>query len=157
MLFRSEFKHLLKEYIKYIQTHFVEFDLTSYKYKFHSYPKLGLSFEDIKNLIENDHTFKTKSRPDKENIINKISDLIDEINSNSERLKQDYLNCFSCGESIQSHNIEQLNYIKCQSCGCLIDSSNPTKTVVKIDDSNLTALSAIDFGMDYLTLNQSDL
>ena len=41
-----EFKHLLKDYIKYIPTQFIEFK--NYSYKFHSIPKMKLLLEEIR-------------------------------------------------------------------------------------------------------------
>lgn len=151
------FKQLLKEYIHYLPTDSLEFDLTNYKYKFHSYPRLGLSFEDVKNKIENDHVFKTKSRPDKDNIIKSIAELLSEIESNSIKLKEIHLNCFNCGEKLQPYNIEKLSYIKCSSCNCLIDSSCHDKIVFKVDETKFLGSSFNEFGMDYLEFNLSDL
>ena len=108
-----EFKHLLKDYIKYIPTQFIDF--ISYSYKFHSFPKTKLSFEEVKKAIENDSVFKSKSRPDQDKILKAISDLLEEIELNATRLKDEYLNCFNCGEKLHSFHIEKLNYLKCPS------------------------------------------
>jgi hypothetical protein len=147
-----DFKHLLKDYIDFIPKQFLSFDSATYKYKFHSYPKDRLTIDEIKSKIEIDHLFKSKSRPDKKNILDSISELIKEINENTERLKSDYLNCFVCGEKIPVYN-GKLNYIKCQnhSCGCLIDSSNSPKITAKVNNSKYDSLPPIEFGMDYLT------
>jgi len=152
-----EFKQLLKEYIKYIPKQFFEFNLNNYTYKFHSYPKRELSIDEIKKRIENDSMFKTKGRLDKANILNSISDLANEIESNANILKDDYLNCFNCGEKLQSYSIEKLNYIKCPNCSCLIDSSNSEKVVLKIDDIRFNNLTQMEFGMDCITLNKVEL
>lgn len=150
-----EFKHLLKDYIKYIPTQFIDF--ISYSYKFHSFPKTKLSFEEVKKAIENDSVFKSKSRPDQDNILKAISDLLEEIELNAIRLKDDYLNCFNCGEKLHSFHIEKLNYLKCTSCQCLIDSSNNEKIILKIDDSKYNTIAIDEFGMDALTFNQAEL
>ncbi|MCS4432851.1 DUF2357 domain-containing protein [Aquiflexum gelatinilyticum] len=152
-----KFKQLLKEYIKYIPEKYLEFKITTYTYKFHSYPKAKLSFEEIKASIENDSLYKSKSRPDKENIISCIQELLSEIENNSLKLRNDYLNCFNCGEKLQSFNIDRLNYLKCPSCSCLIDSSNSEKATLKIDDFKFSNLTDLEFGMDSLTLNFVDL
>jgi len=150
-----EFKHFLKEYIKYIPTQFIDFK--NYSYKFHSIPKTKLSLEEIKKGIESDSVFKSKSRPNQDNILKAISELLDEIELNAIRLRDDYLNCFNCGEKLHSFNIEKLNYLKCQSCQFLIDSSNIEKIILKIDDSKYYTLTNDEFGMDGLTLNKAEL
>ena len=150
-----EFKHLLKDYIKYIPTQFIEFK--NYSYKFHSIPKMKLLLEEIRKGIENDSVFKSKSRPDQDNILKAISDLLDEIELNAIRLKNDYLNCFNCGEKLHPFHIEKLNYLKCSSCQCLIDSSNIEKIILKIDDSKYNNLADDEFGMDGLIINKAEL
>ena len=148
---------MLKEYIKYIQTQFIEFNLSKYTYTFHSYPKSKPQFDEVKSRIENDSVFKSKSRPDKDNILKAISDLLDEIELNAIRLMDDYLNCFNCGKKLHSFNIEKLNFIKCPSCQCLIDSSNIEKIILKIDDSKYNTLTDDEFGMDGLIINKAEL
>jgi len=150
-----KFKQLLKEYIKYIPTEFLEFDLTSYFYKFHSYPKIKLSYEEIKVELENDSGYKSKGRPDRENILNCVRELLNEIESNADSLRDDYLLCYNCGAKIHSYNIEKLNYLKCiaHDCKCLIDSTNEENVTLKIDDSKYSNLNTKEFGMDYFTLN----
>lgn len=150
-----EFKHLLKDYVKYIPTQFINF--INYSYKFHSYPKIKLSYEEVKIAIEKDSVFKSNSRPNQNNILKAISDLLDEIELNAIRLKDDYLNCFSCGEKLNSFHIEKLNYLKCTSCQCLIDSSNIEKLILRIDDSKYSALNDYEFGMDSLIFNKAEL
>ena len=150
-----EFKHLLKDYIKYLPTQFIEFK--NYSYKFHSFPKTKLSLEELKKRIDNDSVFRSKSRPDQDNILKAISDLLEEIELNSIRLKDDYLNCFNCGEKLQPFHIEKLNYLKCTSCQCLIDSSNNEKIILKIDDSRYNTLTDDEFGMDGLIFNKAEL
>lgn len=150
-----EFKHLLKEYIKYIPTPFIEFK--KYSYKFHSIPKMKLSLEEVKTGVENDTVFKSKGRPDQENILKAIFDLVEEIELNAIRLKDDYLYCFNCGYKLHSFHIEKLNYLKCTSCQCLIDSSNIEKIILKIDDSRCFNLTDDEFGMDGFTLIKSEL
>lgn len=150
-----EFKHLLKDYIKYIPTQFIVFE--NYSYKFQSFPKTKLSFEEIKKDIENDSLFKSKSRTDQDNILKAISDLLEEIELNTIRLKDDYLSCFNCGEKLQSFHIEKLNYLKCPSCQCLIDSSNKEKIILKIDDSKYNTLTDEEFGMDRLIFNKAEI
>lgn len=151
-----KFKQLLKEYIKYIPTHFLEFDLTRYTFRFHSYPRTVLSLEEIKGCVENDLLYKSKSRPDREIILNCISDLFNEIGSTATKLKAD-LNCFNCGEQLHSYSVERLNYIKCAACSCLIDSSNLDKVILRIDDIRYNNLTHVDFGMECLTLNSAEL
>ena len=129
----------------------------SYSYKFHSFPKTKLSLEELKKRIDNDSVFRSKSRPDQDNILKAISDLLEEIELNSIRLKDDYLNCFNCGEKLQPFHIEKLNYLKCPSCQCLIDSSNIEKIILKIDDSRYNTLTDDEFGMDGLIFNKAEL
>ncbi len=150
-----KFKQLLKEYIQYIPTEFLEFDLTSYIYKFHSYPKTQLSYEEIKGKIEKDTLYKSKGRPDRENILNCVRELLNEIESNADSLRDDYLLCYNCGAKIHSYNTEKLNYLKCiaHDCKCLIDSTNEENVTLKIGDSRYGNLSKKEFGMDYFTLN----
>lgn len=152
-----EFKHLLKEYIKYIPRHFLEFSLNTFTYNYHSYPKVKLSVDEIMKEIENDQLFKTKSRPDKEIILNSISELLTDIETNSNKLKVDYLNCFNCGEILQAYNVNRLNYIQCTACLCLIDSSNIEKVILKINDTKYSTLSLEEFGMDALIINKAEL
>lgn len=151
-----KFKQLLKEYVKYIPELFVRFNSTSYTYKFHSYPASKLSFEEIKGKIENDVLYKSKSRPDKESIISCIKELLSEIENNAIKLRDEYLNCFNCGEKLQSYNIERLDYIKCPSCSCLLDSSNSDKVFLKIDDSRFSSLTESEFGMNFIIINKAE-
>jgi hypothetical protein len=150
-----DFKHLLKEYVQYIPQYFIEFK--NYSYKFHSYPKTKLSLVEIRKCIESNSIFKSKSRPDQDNILKAISDLYDEIELNATRLKDEYLNCFNCGEKLHSYHIEKLNYFKCPSCQCLIDSSNIEKITLRIDDENYMTLGNDEFGMDGFTFNKVEL
>ncbi|OYU82615.1 MAG: hypothetical protein CFE24_14835 [Flavobacterium sp. BFFFF2] len=150
-----EFKHLLKYYIKYIPTQFIEFK--NYSYIFHSFPKTKISFEEVKKGIENDSIFKSKSRPDQDNILKAIFDLLEDIELNAIRLKDEYLCCFNCGEKLHSFHIKKLNYLKCPSCQCLIDSSNIEKIVLKIEDSKFDTLNDDEFGMDGLIFNKAEL
>lgn len=152
-----KFKHLLKEYIKYIPTQFLTFNLSSYTYKFHSYPKTKLSNDEIKKGVENDPVFKTKGRLDRDSILKSIDELLTEIERNAIKLMETYLHCFNCGEKLQSYNIDKLNYIKCPTCNCLCDSSDPEKAILKIDDSRYSTLTTDEFGMDCFTLIRVDL
>jgi hypothetical protein len=152
---RYEFKQLLKEYIKYIPTQFIEFK--NFSYKFHSFPIAKLSLEEIKKCIVNDSIFKSKRGSDQDNILKAISDLLYEIELNAIRLRDDYLNCFNCGEKLHSFHIEKLNYLKCPSCQCLIDNSNIEKIILKIDDVKYNTLSNDEFGMDGLIFNKAEL
>lgn len=153
----NKFKHLLKEYIKYIPEQFVRFNTTTYTYKFHSYPKSTLSFEEINGRIENDSLYKTKSRSEKENIIRCIQQLLSEIENNSIKLRDEFLNCFNCGEKLHPYNIERLDYLKCPVCSCLVNSCNSEKVALKIDDIRFNNLTQMEFGMDCITLNKVEL
>jgi len=86
-----------------------------------------------------------------------IAELINDFESNADKLKTEYLNCFNCGEKLHSYHIEKLNYLKCTSCQCLIDSSNNEKIILKIDDSKYNTIAIDEFGMDALTFNQAEL
>lgn len=152
-----EFKHLLKEYIHYLDCYFIKFNIQNYTYKFISYPKTILKYADFHSNIEDDRNFKSKSRPDKDQIIRIFTELIAEINNNAEKLKTNFLNCFNCGEQLKSFNIENLNYIRCPFCNSLIDSSVESKANFKIDDPKVYGLAQNEFGMDYLDLDLSDL
>lgn len=152
-----KFEQSLRDYVKHIPKQFLDFNLKNYSYNFHSYPETELSIEEIKNRIENDQVFKTKSRLDQVNLLKAISDLLKEIELNAIRLKDVYLNCFNCGEKIHSFHIEKLNYLKCTSCQCLIDGSNNEKIILKIDDSKYNTIAIDEFGMDALTFNQAEL
>jgi len=152
-----KFKQLLRDYVKYIPTQFIEFDTISYTYKFHSYPKANLYPDDVIAKIEGDSLYKSKSRPDKETILNSLKELSYEIETNKTILTNEYLICFNCGERLHSHNIERLNYLKCPACNCLVDSTNLKQVILKIDDSNYSHLKTQDFGLDYLTLNMAEL
>jgi DNA-directed RNA polymerase subunit RPC12/RpoP len=152
-----KFKQLLKEYVKYIITQYLEFDVTSFTYSFHSYPKSKLSLEEVIDRIEKDSLYKSKSRPDRENIISSLKELLSEIEENIIKLKEEYLNCFNCSERLHSFNIQRLDYIKCPTCSCLVDSSNFEKVTFKIDDARYSNLERKDFGMDCLTINMGEL
>lgn len=152
-----EFRHLLKEYIKYIPTQFLEFNLAKYTYKFHSFPKTKLSPDEAIKGIENDSLFKLRSRPDKEHILNSVTDLFSEIESNVIKLQDNYLNCFNCGGKLHSYNIDKLNYLKCPDCSCLIDSSNSEKLSLKMDDIKHNSLTPSEFGMDCITIYIDEL
>lgn len=152
-----KFKQLLKEYIKHIPTQFMEFDLTNYTYRFHSYPKTKLSLDKIRCLIENDSIYKSKGRPDKDNILNCVSALLIEIESNATKLKNDYLNCFNCGAKLPSYYMNKINYINCPTCSCVIDSSNIDKLILKIDDPKCSTIVSDELGMDYININKDEL
>ena len=151
-----EFKHLLLEYAKYLPTDFIETDRQNFSYKFHSYPKTKLSFEEIKDKIENDNKYKLKSRPDREEILNCLTELLNDIESNTARLENEYLKCFNCGEKLHSRNIDKLNYIKCTVCSCLIDSSHLNKISFKISDNKYINLTPKEFGMDNLSFDMDE-
>lgn len=151
------YKQSLREFVKYIPTQYLEFDQHTYTYKFHSYPKTIHSLEEIKGGIETDSLFKSKSRPEREIVLNCINELMIEIEHNIGRLKDDYLNCFSCGKVLHSYNIERLDYIICPNCACLIDSSNSEKVILKVYDDGFNGLNKSEFGMDWVILNTKEL
>ena len=128
-----------------------------YSYNFNSYPKTKLSFEEVKNRIENDQIFKTKSRPARELILSSITNLFDDIESNADKLKSEYLNCFLCGENMNSYNLDRFNYIKCTSCSCLIDSSNEGQVILKIDDDRNLGIMPAEFGMDTIVVSRMEV
>ena len=150
------FKQGLKEYVKYFPDQFLSFNVTDYTYYFHSYPNEEILLDQFKNNIENDPIFKAKSRPQKEDILKTISELVVQINEIALELKNKYLHCFNCGEKINSYNVDRLNYIKCISCTCLIDSSNLAQVTLKIDDPKNFGISAEEFGIDSITLSMEE-
>jgi len=154
-----KYKQLLKEYIKYIPVEFLEFNISSYYYKFHSYPKTKLSFEEIIRQIENDPIYKSKGRPDRENILDCVKELLNDVESNAACLRDDYLLCYNCGTKILSYNTEKLNYLKCTAhdCKCLVDSTNQENVTLKIDDDRYSNLNKKEFGMDYFTLSMTKI
>jgi hypothetical protein len=155
-LFRKfQFKPLLKDFVKYIRSTFIEFK--DFHYRFHSFPKSKLSSEEIKRSVESDSLFKANSRPEQNDIFKALSELLTEIESNSSKLINEYLNCFNCNEKLYSHNINHLNYIKCPSCQCLVDSSNKESIRFKIADDKYSTLSKEEFGLDHLDFNSSEL
>jgi hypothetical protein len=150
-----KFKQLLKEYIKYIPTAFLEFNVDNFTYKFHSYPKSQLIIDDIEDKIEKDIRFKKRRRHEQKNIKETISELINDIEKNSARLKDDYLNCFCCEQKQYDYHVNKLNYLKCPHCKCLIDSSQSEKVIFRFDiDENLPST---EFGMDYLIYDKNEL
>lgn len=154
-----KFPQLLREYVKYIPQSEVSFNTCDYTFSFHSYPKSELSENDIKKQIESDTLFTKKSRPDKDNIIKELSNLISEINQRAEELKIKYLHCFSCGTAFQSYNVDKLNYMKChnQACNSLYDNSSDNRITLKVDDARYNSLSNREFGMDYLSFDPVEL
>ena len=151
------FEQSLRDYIRYIPTQFLDFNISNYSYNFNSYPKTKLSFEEVKNRIENDQIFKTKSRPARELILSSITNLFDDIESNADKLKSEYLNCFLCGENMNSYNLDRFNYIKCTSCSCLIDSSNEGQVILKIDDDRNLGIMPAEFGMDTIVVSRMEV
>lgn len=152
-----EYKHLLKEYIQFIPSQYIDFNFSKYTYKFNSYPKSMLAIDEIKKAIENNQVFKSKSRPDQDNIIITMCNLVSEINFNADRLKNDFLFCFNCGDKLKANTIDKLNYIKCHNCNCVVDSTINNKLVVRIDDARFQSLSPNEFGMDYIEFNPQNL
>ena len=156
---KFKFPPLLRDYVKYIPQSQVNFDTSDYTYSFHSYPKSVLKEDDIKKQIETDTLFTRKSRPDKDNIIKELSNLISEINQRAEELKIKYLHCFSCGTAFQSYNVDKLNYMKChnQACNSLYDNSSDNRITLKVDDARYNSLLNKEFGMDYLSFDPVEL
>ena len=154
-----KFPQLLREYVKYIPQNQVSFNTSDYTFSFHSYPKSVLKEDDIKKQIETDTLFAKKSRPDKDNIIKELSNLISEINQRAEELKIKYLHCFSCGTAFQSYNVDKLNYMKChnQACNSLYDNSSDNRITLKVDDACYNSLLNKEFGMDYLSFDPVEL
>ena len=152
-----KFPQLLRDYVKYIPHSQVSFNTSDYTFSFHSYPKSELKEDDIRKKIETDTLFARKSRPDKDNIIKELSNLISEINQRAEELKNKYLHCFSCGTAFQSYNITELNYMKCPSCNALYDNSSDRDITLKIDDARYNSLANKEFGMDYISFNTQEL
>ena len=145
--------------MKYIPQSEVSLNIFDYTFSFHSYPKSELSENDIKKQIESDTLFTKKSRPDKDNIIKELSNLISEISQRAEELKINYLHCFSCGTAFQSYNVDKLNYMKChnQACNSLYDNSSDNRITLKVDDARYNSLSNREFGMDYLSFDPVEL
>jgi len=152
-----KFPQLLRDYVKYIPHSQVSFNTSDYTFSFHSYPKSELKGDEIRNQIETDTLFAKKSRPDKDNIIKELSNVISEINQRAEELKNTYLHCFCCGTTFQSYNITELNYMKCSSCNALYDNSSEKEITLKIDDVRYSSLANKEFGMDYISFNTQEL
>ena len=112
-----------------------------------------LGSDEIKKTIENNQVFKSKSRPDQDNIIVTMCNLVSEINFNADRLKNDFLFCFNCGDKLKANTIDKLNYIKCHNCNCVVDSTINNKLGVRIDDARFQSLNQKEFGMDYIEFN----
>ncbi len=154
---KFKFPQLLRDYVKYIPQIQMRFDTADYTYTFKSYPKSDLKEDDVKKLIEADSLFAKKSRPDKENILKELSNLISEINNSADELRNKFLHCFSCGSAFQSYNVDELNYMKCPSCNVLYDNTSDKKITLKIDDSRYNSLANKEFGMDYISFNTEEL
>lgn len=154
---KFKFPQLLRDYLKYIPLNHINFNISDYKYTFHSFPKSDLKQDEVKKLIEVDSLFVKKSRPDKENILKELSILITDINNRSEEIRNNYLHCFSCGTSFHSHNVDELNYMKCPSCNVLYDNTSDKKITLKVDDARYNLLAIKDFGMDYISFNKQEL
>ncbi|MDH5415120.1 MAG: hypothetical protein OEW87_13370, partial [Flavobacteriaceae bacterium] len=152
-----KFPQLLRDYVKYLPQSQVSFNTSDYTFSFHSYPKSELKEDDIRKQIETDTLFTKKSRPDKDNIIKEISNLISEINQRSQELNNKYLHCFSCGTAFQSYNINELNYMKCLSCNTLYDNSSDKEITLKVDDARYNSLAKKEFGMDYISYNTEEI
>lgn len=152
-----KFPQLLRDYVKYIPHSQVSFNTSDYTFSFHSYPKSELKVDEIRIQIETDTLFAKKSRPDKDNIIKELSNVISEINQRAEELKNTYLHCFCCGTTFQSYNITELNYMKCSSCNALYDNSSEKEITLKIDDVRYSSLANKEFGMDYISFNTQEL
>lgn len=152
-----KYPQLLRDYVKYLLHSQVSFNTSDYTFSFHSYPKSELKEDEIRNQIETDTLFAKKSRPDKDNIIKELSNLISEINQRAEELKNKYLHCFCCGTAFQSYNISELNYMKCPSCNALYDNSSDRDITLKIDDARYNSLANKEFGMDYIAFNTKEL
>ncbi len=154
---KYEFKHLLRDYTHYITNKFIEIDKIKFCYWFKSFPQSKINLKDYLKQIEEDINFKTKkSKIDKKNIIKEATELVNEINLNSEKIKS-LLYCFNCGEELISYTNTSLNYIKCSTCSTLINNRVTDKVILSIDKQQQIELQKSDFGMDYLEFNPSDL
>ena len=154
---KFKFPQLLRDYVKYIPQIQMNFDTSDYTYTFHSYPKTDFKEDDVKKQIETDTLFSKKSRPDKDIIFEKLSNLINDINQRAKELKNKYLHCFSCGTAFQSYNIVELNYMKCPRCNSLYDNSSDNRITLKVDDARYNSLLNKEFGMDYLSFDPVEL
>lgn len=154
---KLKFPQLLRDYVKYIPQNQISFNTSDYTFSFHSYPKSELKEDDIKKQIETDTLFANRGRPDKENILNEFSNLINEVKSKAKELKNKHLHCFSCCTTFHSHNVEQLNYLKCPSCNALYDNSSEKEITLKIDDVRYKSLTNKEFGMDYISFKTEEL
>jgi hypothetical protein len=154
---KIKFPQLLRDYVKYIPQNQIHFDTSDYTYTFHSYPKSDLKEDDVKKQIETDSLFSKKSRPDKENILRELCNLLCEINNRAKELKNKDLHCFSCGTAFQSYNVDELNYMKCTSCNVLYDNSTDKEISLKVDDARFNSLANKEFGMDYISFNTEEL
>lgn len=154
-----EFRQLLRDYVQYIpHQNQVSFNTIDYTFSFHSYPNLELNYDEIKRCIENDALFKRRGRPDRQNILTELSNLISEIMQRAKELKNKHLRCFSCGTIFQPRNVDELNYMKCQSCNSLYDNTSENKITLKVDDdTRYNSLSPKEFGMEYISFNPAEL
>jgi hypothetical protein len=153
-----KFKQLLRDFVKYIPTDFIEFDISSYSYWFHSYPAIKLPTQNVISKIEADLNFKSRNKSDQSNIINFLNELLTEIENNANKLK-DELHCFKCGERLVYFKVKKLNYLQCSNsaCRCLIDFTDLTNVTMRIYDKKYSDLHTQDFGMDYLKFDFDEL
>jgi hypothetical protein len=154
---KFKFPQMLRDYVKYIPQNQINFDTSDYSYTFYTYPKFNLKEDEIKKQIEDDTLFERKSRPDKDNVLKELSNLLGDISRRAEEIKNEYLHCFSCGTFFQSYNIDTLNYLKCPSCNVLYDNSRDKEITLKVDDDRYNSLSKKEFGMDYISIKIEDL
>lgn len=154
---KYKFPQILRDYVKYIPSGYINFETSNYTYKFHSYPKSNLTESDVKKQVEDDASLKKRGRHDQEKILQEISELVSRINIDAKNLKKDHLHCFECGEPLQSYSTKKLNFIKCQSCNSLFDNSTENQITIKVDDYRYDNLSIQEFGMDFISFNPQEL
>ena len=157
----QEYKYaqILKDFISIFQTDFLQFNEKAYTYRFVKYPSTFLE-DDIKAKLDENSKFKSdKSRTHRDEIKEKVIELVKNINSNGQKLHNDYLHCLSCGEKIQPHNLRELNFLKCSSSTCefLFDSTNPRNIIFKNTDNQIDVQNIDDWGMDCLNFNSEEL
>lgn len=151
-----KFKQSLKDFVHHLSSNCLLFSPEKYCYNFIAYPTLNFDRVAIKEAIESDKKFKIlRSRIDRDNVINDIDSLINEISSNASNLVSKNLICFNCFSPLSKYSFQKFDFIKCDSCDMLIkDTENEIS--FSIEHEKYKDISNADWGMDKFTVVKAD-
>ena len=147
---KYKFKQLLRDYVHIIEYKYLKFSIHEFRYQYVKFPNDNLDEKLIISKLADDDEFKRiKSRSDRDRLIKEISSLIEDINNNSIKIKDNFLFCLGCHKKLSEPEVSSFNYIKCNECNTVIDNNNQYNKL-KIFNPDLNNLNKSDWGMDYI-------